>query len=616
MANKPGVVLLLSSSLSSLLVLFLVMTCVSAIYFETGQRPAEKTSRAQLALVLPSTFEPTTYLMNYAISSSSSAAVGASGPSSCPASGSGITCVDDPTTFTASNELLSVAISKTTGTYSLTARGTGRTLFSTAYSLVTESGVDHTTGLAAPIVMSYGPSQLTVYWEMKDSKVRVEHFLTIYSNRPELLIQQRALTLTDLSVSDIELDRFTGFDATLSSVYGVKSASGEYNGAWGTSFPRYEPWVSAYSSTEAVGIVFDPITDSIDASGGREIVPHVFSGIVDKNSVITSNVYVVYSNSKYSARELWLKKKGRVQYDYLTTWKLAPSGTPIEQAASTFTFGFVKPQKYATLASLAFNVSYVDYSDIANKLACSLNGNSLFDRQVYNDTRIAAEFPYRWLNSGANTISCLAAGTNTVAIPQVNLTIANMYGAGGFFWGKYGEGYGWLLPITLNGLSATRYSARVIIDYTALGLVGAFDPTSFRLVNEGGFQIPMVVTTVPNELKFTVDVPACCVAPRTVYLIFSKSQSAAFFSDVGGAPVPPIADLSDFGTSATYSITVDTGIARPLNPQLIYSKPPSKAEYLPRELSPGIITEIATKFIFDPATARAAVIKLMVWRKA
>lgn len=607
MANKPGF---------ALLVLFLVMTYASAIYFETGQRPAEKTSRAQLAVILPSTLEPATYLMNYAISSSFySAAAGAAGPSSCPASGSGITCVDDPTAFTASNELFSVAISKTTGIYSLTVKG--RTMFSAAYSRVTEAaGGDHTTGVAEPIVMSYGPSQLTVYWKMTDSRMRVEHFLTIYSNRPELLIQQRVLALADFSVSDLELDRFTGFDATLSRVYGVKSASGEYDGVWGTSFPLYEPWVSAYSPTgEAVGIIFDSITDSIDTTVGRELVPHVYPGTVNKDSVITSNVYVVYSNSRHSARELWLKKKGLAQYNYVTAWKLAPAGTPIEQVASTFTFNFVKPQKYATLSSLSFNVSYVDYSDIANKLACSLNGNSLFDRQVYNDTRIAAEFPYRWLSSGANTISCLAAGTNTVAIPEVNLTIANMYGAGGFFWGKYGTG-GWLLPITLNGLSATRYSARVTIDYNALGLVGTFDPTSFRLVNEGGFQLPLVVDSVSKELKFSVDVPACCVAPRTVYLLFSKSQSAAFFSEVGGALVPPIADLSDFGTSATYSITVDTGIARPLNPQLIYPKPPSKAEYLPKELSPGIVTEIATKFIFDPATARAAVIKLMVWRKA
>lgn len=591
-----------------LLVLFLVMTCASAIYFDTGQRPAEKTNRAQLAVVLPSTFEPATYLMNYAVSSSASTE---GQPSSCPASGSGITCVDDATTFTASNELFSVAISKTTGIYSLVVKG--RTMFSAAYPLVTEAGVDHTTGAAEPIVMAYGQSKLTVYWKMADSKMRVEHFLTIYSNRPEILIQQRFLALTDLPVSDLELDRFTGFDATLSSVYGIKPG-GEYNGAWGTSFPRHEPWVSAYSPTEAVGIVFDPITGPIDAGLGRELVPHVFLGIMSKGSVITSNVYAVYSNSRYSARELWLKKKGQVQYNYMTGWKLAPAGTPIEQGASTFAFNVVKPQKYATLASLAFNVSYVDYSDIANKLACSLNGNSLFDRQVYNDTRITAEFPYRWLNSGANTISCLAAGTNTVAIPEVNLTIANMYGAGGFFWGDYGDG-GWLLPITLNGLSATRYSARVTIDYDVLGL-NKFDPTSFRLVNEGGFQLPLVVDGVSHELKFSVDVPACCVAPRTVYLLFSKSQSAAFFSEAGGALVPPIADLSDFGTSVAYSITVDTGIARPLNPQVIYSKPPSKAEYLPRELSPGIITEIATKFIFDPAAARSAVIKLMVWRKA
>ncbi len=602
----------------ALLVLFLVMTYASAIYFETGQRPAEKTSRAQLAVILPSTLEPATYLMNYAISSPFySATAGAVGPSSCPASGSGITCVDDATAFTASNELFSVAISKTTGVYSLTVKG--RTMFSAAYSRVTEAaGGDHTTGVAEPIVMSYGPSQLTVYWKMTDSKMRVEHFLTIYSNRPELLIQQRVLALADFSVSDLELDRFTGFDATLSRVYGIKSASGEYDGVWGTSFPLYEPWVSAYSPTgEAVGIIFDSMTDSIDTSmdaPNGNIVPHVYPGTLNKDSVITSNVYVVYSNSRHSARELWLKKKGRVQYDYLTSWKLAPLGTPVEQGDSMFTFEFVKPQKYATLASLAFNVTYVDYSDIANKLACFLNGNSLFGRQVYNDTRIAAEFPYRWLNSGTNTVRCRAAGTNTVAIPEVNLTIANMYGAGGFFWGKYGDG-GWLLPITLNGLSATRYSARVTIDYNELGLVGtSFDRTSFRLVNEGGFQLPMDVDS--RYVKFSVDVPACCVAPRTVYLLFSKNPSAAFFSEAGGALVPPIADLSDFGTSSAYNITVDTGIARPLNPQLIYPKPPSKAEYLPKELSPGIVTEIATKFIFDPATARAAVIKLMVWRKA
>ncbi len=66
-----------------------------------------------------------------------------------------------------------------------------------------------------------------------------------------------------------------------------------------------------------------------------------------------------------------------------------------------------------------------------------------------------------------------------------------------------------------------------------------------------------------------------------------------------------------------FGILIDGGIAGPLNPPLLYATlTPSKEDYVMRELSPGVVTETAKKFVFDPATARAAVIKLIVWRKA
>lgn len=595
MADEPLVIAGL------LVIAFLVFGSAYAAYYETGQKPAEKTSRAQLIVRLPSTFSPATYVMSYSL---------AQGPAA--ATTTDLFHSQDSSYFTLGNSILSVAIDKSTGAYSVSA-GT-RSLF-TAQPHLIESGTDHSSGPTEPLVLASGPQKLSVNWSIVDDKVRIDHILTIYSNRPEMLVQQRVVALSDIaSVTDLELDRLTGFDSSyFTNVYSVKLLANnkdaeEYDGVWGALFPRYEPSVSVYNPTtnDAVGIVFDN-PDSIRTTLGNEIKPEEAVGLMPQYSVITRNTYFIYSNSKYSARELWLKKIGPARYNYQTTWNLAPLG-PIEQVDTSFTFEFVKPQKYATLASLSFNVTYADYSDPANDLICFLNDNSLFDRQVYNGTPITAEFPYRWLNSGTNTVRCRAAGTNTVAVPQLNLTIANAYGARKF-WGSNDT---WMMPITLTGLSTTSKSANMKVDYLKLGLRPPVDRSSFRLLNEGGFQIPLSADS--QYVYFSVDVPACCGSPRTVYLAFSSAKSEAFFSDAGSPSGLPVVNMNDFVPD--FGILVDGGIARPLNPSLLHMTPPSREDYAMRELSPGVVTETAKKFIFDPATARAAVIKLIVWRKA
>lgn len=587
-----------------LVIAFLAFASAYAVYYETGQKPAEKTSRAQLIIRLPSTFSPATYTMSYSLTP---------GPGAAQAATTDLFYSQDSSYFTAGNSMLSVTVDKSSGAYSVSA-GT-RNLF-TAQSHLIESGTDHSSGPARPLVMASGPQKLSINWSMMDTTVRIDHVLTIYSNRPELLVQHRAVALSDIaSVTDLELDRLTSFDSSyFTNVYSVRlQANGkdaaEYDGAWGAVFPRYEPSVSVYNPTtnDAVGMVFDN-PDSIKTTLGNEIKPEEAVGFMPQHSVITRNTYFTYSNSKFSARELWLKKIGPSLYNFPTTWNLAPSGTPIEQVDSSFTFDFVKPPKYATLAALAFNVTYADYSDIANKLACYLNDNSLFDRQVYNGTPITAEFPYRWLNQGTNTVRCRAAGTNTVAIPRLNLTIANAHGAQKF-WGSNDT---WMMPITLTGLSSTSKSASVKLDYLRLGLRPPIHSSSFRLLNEGGFQIPLSADS--QYVYFSVDVPACCGSPRTVYLAFSSAKSEAFFSDAGSPSLLPVVNMNDFVPD--YGILIDGGMARPLNPRLLYATPPSREDYLLRELPPGVVTETAKKFVFDPATARAAVIKLIVWRKA
>ncbi len=600
MADKPMMV-----AIAGLLVIaFLVLGSAHAAYYETGQKPAEKTSRAQLIVRLPSTLNPATYTMSYSL---------ASGPAGT-SQATDLFYSQDFSYFTLGNSILSVTVDKGTGAYSVSA-GT-RSLF-TAQPHLVESGNDHYSGPTEPMVLSSGPQELVVNWSISDAnKVRIDHILTIYSDRPELLVQQRVVALGDMSsVTNLELDRLTAFNYSyFEKVYSTKLLANnkdavEYDDVWGAPFPRYEPTISVYNpvTNDAVGIVFDG-PDVVRTTTGGEIRPEEAVGFMPQYSVITSSTRITYSNSKYSARELWLKKNGPARYSYPTTWNLAPAGTPVEQADSSFTFDFVKPPKYATLASLSFNVTYVDYSDPANGLRCFLNDNSLFNRQVYNGTPITAEFPYRWLNDGTNTVRCRAAGTNTVAIPQLNLTIANLYGAGKF-WGSNDT---WIMPITLTGLSTTSKSASMKLDYLRLGLRPPISSSSFRLLNEAGFQIPLRADS--QYVYFSVDVPACCGSPRTVYLAFSSAKSDAVFSDAGSPSPLPVVAMNDF--TPDFGILVDGGMARPLNPRLLYMTPPSKEDYLLRELPPGVVTETAKKFVFDPATARAAVIKLIVWRKA
>lgn len=586
----------LSLSLLSVIAYLVLSVALADAYYEVGQKPAEKTGRAQLLVRLPSTLEPATYVMEYALGYGR------------PATGqSALTWSDDAGAFTAGNGIFSVAIDKATGTYSLSVGGT--TVLS-AYSRLVEGGNDHYSGRANPAVVASGPQKLTLHWNLTDSRVRIEHFLTIYGDRPEILVQQRVLALGDLPVTDLELDRFLIRQPSLSSVYSVK-ASGEYDGAWGASFPKYEPWVSAYGPTGAIGLVFDSPTDSIDTTLGREVAPHERPGRMGPASVITRNAYIIYSDSKHSARDLWLKKKGLAGYSYAVDWDTGNPNDFVEQAPSSFQFAFVKPEKYATLSSLKFNVTYADYPDASSNLTCFFNDNLLFNRQTYNNTPFLAEFPYRWLNSGTNSVRCRALGSNSVGITQLNLTIASMYGARDF----WGWADGWMMPITISGLSATGYSAVVAVDYLKLGL-GApfFNSSSFRLVNEGGYEMPMNVSS--RYLYFPLSVPACCGSARTLYLLFSQSPSTGFFSDVGAAQPPPVAQVSGFGLSSAYGILVDAGVARPLNPQTLYMSPPSKAGYVQNDISPGVETESAKKFVFDPKTGRGAVLKLMVWRKA
>lgn len=570
-------------------------------FYETGQKPAEKTSRAQLVVRLPSTREPATYLMNYALSGQEATeAVGAV---------SDLSYSEDSSFFTASNSLLSVVIDKSTGRYSL--KVGPKTMFTAQPHLIEPSSVDHSTGPANPLVVASGPQKLSISWSMTDTKVRIDHLITLYSSRPEIFVQQRVVAREPggISVDDLELDRLAA-DSSLTNVYAIKS-TGEYDNPWETvSFSRYEPWVSFYNptATEAVGIVFDS-PDVIRTTPGREVMPQESPGHLRQYSVITRNAHIIYSNSKYSARDLWLKKKGTAGYSYWLGWNIP--GTFVETAASSFQFNLVKSQKYATMASLSFNVTYTDYSDETGSmnLACYLNDNLIINRPPYNNTVFRSEVPYRWLSSsGANTVYCKTFLSNSIGIAELNVTLANMYGAGKF-WGSNDT---WMMPITLTGLSSTSKSASVKIDYLKLGLLRPIDSSSFRLLNEGGYEIPMSADS--RYIYFSADVPACCHVSRTLYLIFSSAMSGAFFSDAGSPSSLPVVSMNDFVQDN--DILIDAGIARPMNPNVLYTRPPSKASYAMKEMPPAVKTETAKKLVFDPAGGRAAVIKLMVWRKA
>ncbi len=457
-----------------------------------------------------------------------------------------------------------------------------------------------------PYLLTSAPAlKSTVHWVVESNYLRVDRYLSIYSDRADAELQIRvspkmeSIDLESSSFDAVWLDR-TDYPA----VHSV-TKDGTYLGGWGTTiFDDGEPWVSASSAAgSSIGVGFDqPFW--VNKSDGYLVPNETLYLSNSSGTSLSKKLSIIYSNQSANATRLAMLGKGLTTSFNLSAWDYTDglgfghNWSNITVVSADLNFTYVRPEIEPTIATFVLDVKYANNT---YPLVCDLNGNSLFSWMPQNNTVKSVSFDPAWLrNEGENnTLSCTAP-FNQINMTGISLRKGHMSKPSAYsgfpFWKS--------LPIRVSNDHPSQIRVpNVTLEISKLGIFG-IPTSSFVLLDESGRPCPLEAGSM--SLTFSTSLPPN--ATNTFYLFFSESS---LLNHETAGDILGTFSVTNFQKSN--NVVADLGELAFISPPHRISSASSPSQ---RIITPGVTTQIAKRMVFDEESSRAAIVKLTVWRKA